>query len=302
VRELITEKRFDYFAGEHDGYQRFADPVTHARSVLFIKSAGEADEEAVLPGYIVVRDSFAATARHRYALHYHFDPGCRVSSHSGDGLRAARSDGNELLMRWRGSSKLRGRVVEGHVSSCYGQQKAAPVVVCEADGVGTQTFITCLVPVSAKDATSLVRFEPYDASAAEGCCLSVRSEEIHDVVLLGDGETRLESKLLAARGHMVWARAVRGRTISLGLVQGHSFECSDGFAFFAPTAAHHCAIDRRPDEIEINLTGARCFRLTLPEPTAAVVLNGRRHALDPRWRRAAFVEGFSGWRLSEMDC
>ena len=298
ARAFITEKRFDYFAGEHDGYQRFTDPVTHARSVLFVK----ADEGAALPGYVVVRDSFAATARHRYALHYHFDPACRVPAHSGDGLRAARSDGNALLMRWRGSSKLQASVVEGCVSSCYGQQQAAPVVVCEADGVGTQTFITCLVPVSVEDAATSVKFEPCDASAAESFCLSVRSGEVHDVVLLGDGEARLESGLLAARGRMVWARAVRDRILSVGLVQGNSFECSDGFAFFAPTAAHHCAIERRPDEIEISITGARCFRLTLPEPTAAVILNGRRYVLDPRWCRVAFVEGPMGWRLSEMDC
>ena len=49
AREWVTQPRFDFLEGEHDGFQRLADPVRHVRSVLFIRG-----------GYWVVRDCLEA--------------------------------------------------------------------------------------------------------------------------------------------------------------------------------------------------------------------------------------------------
>lgn len=293
AREFIAEQRFDYFAGQHDGYERLADPVTHARSALFVK----ADESAAMPAYVVLRDAFAARGTHRYALHYHFDLACRIAAHDDDRLRAERTDSGELSLYWNGSAEMRTRVIEGRVSRCYGRQEPAPVVVREAEAAGAQSFFTCLLPAPAAAA-----FEACGGDPVSSCRLRVQSAQTTDVVLLGDGETRLENELLAAVAEAAWTRAVNGRLRSAAMVRGRSLECGNGFAFFAPAVARRCAIEFQAEEIEINLEGAQEFRLMLPEHTTAVVINGVRRTLDPRWRRAAFVQTGAGWRLNEMDC
>jgi hypothetical protein len=300
-REFITGKNFDYFVGEHDGYQRLDDPVTHARSVLFVK----ADEALAMPGYVVVRDSFAARAAHNYALHYHFDSDCRLLASYRDRLRVTRTGGDELLLHWRGTAELQARFEEGRVSRCYGQQQAAPVLICEANAEGTQSFITCLLPVPAGRSGATAEIEPGEVNIAGDSCLRVQSGRGADVVLMdlmGMGEARLESYGLAACGEMAWARTVDERIVSMGLVRGRSMECADGFAFNAPAVVRHCAIERRDDEIEITLEGAQCFHLVLAEQVSCVIINGARLGLNPDWRRAGFVKGSSGWRLSELDC
>jgi hypothetical protein len=307
ARQFITGKRFDYFAGEHDGYQRLADPVTHERAVFFVKS----EEGQDMPGYVVVRDSFVAHAAHSYALHYHFDSDCRILAASGDWLRAARTDGDELLLCWRGTAELRARIVEGTISRCYGQQQAAPVVICEAEAAeaaepkGPQSFITCLLPVPAGRAEPAAEFVPGQANTTSDGCLRVRSGRAADVVLInmtGGGDSRVETDGLAACGELAWARMVDGRVVSLGLVCGRSLECVDGFGFYAPAVARHCVIERHEGDIEITLEGAQCFHLVLAEPAASVIINGARLGISPDWRRAGFVQGRAGWRLSELDC
>ena len=65
----ISERRFDYVEGQHDGYERLAKPATHQRSILFLKN-----------DYWVLRDSLTSTGDHELELRFHFasDAGLEV--------------------------------------------------------------------------------------------------------------------------------------------------------------------------------------------------------------------------------
>jgi hypothetical protein len=152
-----------FFQGSHDGYERLHDPVTHRRSALYFK----ADPGANLPELLIVRDQFTAKKHHRYSIRYHFAPGCEATGNTDAGADAeadARSYGCRVEARHDTGAKLTikvicetelqsdtiatvtASVIEGLVSTCYGQYAAAPVAVFEAEGVGAQEFLTLIYP------------------------------------------------------------------------------------------------------------------------------------------------------------
>src|SRR5262249_39471059 len=143
-------------------YERLDDPVTHTRSVLFVKP----DPRNNLPEYLIVRDQFTAKKRHRYSILYHLAPGCdaTASSARGDGgnhieaRQVSRTNGGsndatlpirvicETDLKTRGFASVTAYVSEGWVSSCYAQYASAPVAVFEAEGTGPQEFFTLIFP------------------------------------------------------------------------------------------------------------------------------------------------------------
>ncbi|MBV9925935.1 MAG: alginate lyase family protein [Acidobacteria bacterium] len=133
-----THRRFDLFAGTHDGYARLSDPVRHERRVLFVKHS-----------YWVVCDRAEAAGAHCYDLNFHFAPDTAPSLVSDeDGVEFVREEnegGAGLDVRVFGVGG-RWRREEGWVSSCYAERRPAPVFVHTAEGTGPQEFVTLLVP------------------------------------------------------------------------------------------------------------------------------------------------------------
>jgi hypothetical protein len=149
LREFIEHSDAIFFQGSHDGYERLRDPVTHTRSVLFVKP----DARDNLPEYLIVRDQFTAKKRHRYSILYHLAPDCdaRIAATVG-GVRveARHATGAMLSIRVISETELltdiAASVSEGWVSTCYAQYAPAPVALFEAEGVGTQEFLTLIFP------------------------------------------------------------------------------------------------------------------------------------------------------------
>ncbi len=57
----VSDDRFDYFEGSHNGYERVESPVTHERSILFLKN-----------DYIIIRDRAITSGDHEYSLNFQF--------------------------------------------------------------------------------------------------------------------------------------------------------------------------------------------------------------------------------------
>jgi hypothetical protein len=149
------------FQGSHDGYQRLKDPVKHTRAVFFVKS----NPHAGLPEYLIVRDRFTANRRHRYAIRYHLAPGCEARPGAGR-VEARHKSGAALTIRVICETGVKteiaareptdvtagvvpqvsAKVTEGWVSTCYAQCASAPVALFEAEGEGTQEFLTLIFP------------------------------------------------------------------------------------------------------------------------------------------------------------
>jgi hypothetical protein len=151
LHEFVEHGDAIFFQGSHDGYERLSDPVTHTRSALYLKP----DPGANLPGRLIVRDRFTAKKRHRYAIRLHFAPDCVATvatSGCANGARveARQTTGATLTIRviceTEPKSEIAASVTEGRVSTCYAHYAPAPVAVFEAEGVGTQEFLTLIFP------------------------------------------------------------------------------------------------------------------------------------------------------------
>jgi hypothetical protein len=63
----VTTPWFDLADGQHDGYERLSDPVTHQRVVIFLK-----------PDAWIIWDVLTAQERHQLELLLHVHPACRI--------------------------------------------------------------------------------------------------------------------------------------------------------------------------------------------------------------------------------
>ena len=214
-RAWATHARFDYFDGEHDGYERLGRAVGVSRGVLFLKG-----------DYWIVRDRAAAApgARHAYALRFQFAPGAGPRVAAGEAAAPARegtpSDaGLDLFAFGAGGAWREG---QGWVSRHYGAREAAPLLSFEAAATGPREFHTFLLPRAAGAARAAVR--RLDATGGRLFEIS-RGGAGHYDVLLASAGAYVESGRFASDFEWSWARlSDDGATVEeLVLVNGRRF-------------------------------------------------------------------------------
>ena len=315
----IAESRLDefnvndnvaYFSGTHNGYQRLADPVKHRREVLFLKSSVESE----MPSYLIVRDRFDAVERHRYAINYHFSPDCVAEIIGQPGrteLPVSRSANRSVSVdRQRiqvtapgeegltlvafGSAELNLAIKKSWVSQCYGHYQFAPTAMLSAEGKGTQSFASLIIPNSTKKTISIGQLAV--SELGEGG-FSIAYGKTQDIVLLGDQASQLGSGFLAASGALSWLRMIGGQPSHAGLVNGQEMLISECLEFRSPILVSQCAIEFRKEWLELSVRGTKQFDLVLNSPVRKVVINGSSFLLEPRTRRATFEVDETGWRL-----
>ena len=306
TREFIAEKAFDYFEASHDGYERLDDPVTHTRSLLFLKR----DEECELPPYLIVRDQLVARKQHQYALRYHLAPGCSVVARENEII--ATSGDRGLSIQTFADSPLESRIEDGWVSSCYGQREPAPVALFQAQGDGPQQFVSFLIPPKPCTSGSLwpPRIEEGPRDAQEGAATERRSYRVflisagesRDVVMLGAGESHhLTQERVTASGSMAWARFIAGGFTNGCLIAGHRFEVAGCIAFHSAAPVGSCGFRSDGDSIEITIHDGRQFSLSFYNPLKRIVVNNSSFDLAPDCRAARFALEGSGWKLVDED-
>ncbi|MGH9940774.1 MAG: alginate lyase family protein [Pyrinomonadaceae bacterium] len=202
AHDWISHARFDYFAGEHDGYLRLPAPARHVRSVLFLKG-----------DYWIVRDRVETDGPHQYDLRFHFAPGASpVIEPEGDGAPAVRersqdTPGLSLFTFGGGAWREEG----GWVSSCYAGREAAPVLSFTGESHGPQEFITFLIPHRAHAGQELrVR----ELEAATGRAFEVYGDgddddDARDLLLLG-GATVAAGVTIETDFDWAWLRRAPG--------------------------------------------------------------------------------------------
>ncbi len=135
AKQFVSQADSDYFEGSHDGYERLPDPVTHTRSLRFVKEDSGAR--------LIVKDRFQAQEHHLYTIRYHFPAGCSVEA-TGNQVIARSEDGAQLKIEVTGSATPSARIENGWVSTAYGRREQAPVAVFEATGTGEQEFFSLI--------------------------------------------------------------------------------------------------------------------------------------------------------------
>jgi hypothetical protein len=305
AKEFIAGRAFDYFEGSHDGYERFDDPVTHTRSLLFLKqSLGD------VPPLLVVRDQFEARKRHRYALRYHLAPGCSVRAWDNT-VEAFDSAGHALALSVFGQGQQKTQIEDGWVSRCYGQRERAPVALFESTGEGPRQLVTFIIPGIACTGGALwpPRIEEGPRDAQEGAAtegrpyraFSIRSDEYQDLLVLSEQAEELATDRLRATGSMAWARLI-GETFTRGcLINGRRFEIDHCVAFSSPATLGSCALQIDAGQIEITIHGATQFDLSYYNPQDRIVVNSCTFDLAPGSRAARFALEGSDWKLIGQD-
>ncbi|MDX2045126.1 MAG: alginate lyase family protein [Acidobacteriota bacterium] len=308
--EFSGNENFGYFSGSHNGYQRLADPVKHWREVLFMKAGGESQ----LPPYLIVRDRFDALEHHRYTLNYHFPHDCvaEVSGRpsrnekvvvqtpkynadaAGQRVHVSAPGDEALTLVSFSSAELNAAIKKSWVSRCYGQCQLSPTATLTAEGKGTQSFASLIIPNSTRKPVTIGQLAV--SELGEGG-FSIACGKSQDIVLLGDQASQLGSGFLASTGAMAWLRIVGGQPVHAGLIHGQEMLIRGCLEFRSPVVVNQCSMEFHKEWLEIAVQGTNRFELVLNSPVIKVVINGASFLLERRTRRAAFEVDENGWRL-----
>ena len=118
--QWVSNKRFDFASGQHDGFMRLQSPATVKRSILFLKG-----------DYWIIRDSFSGIHEQGLEIYFHFEPGAEAT----------------LDIRCFGP----GRMIEeeGWISHCYGQKEPAKTSAYVTIAGPEQAIVSFLLPNTA---------------------------------------------------------------------------------------------------------------------------------------------------------
>lgn len=154
----------DRFAGEHDGYRRLADPVTHRRELMFAK--GEKRLE--------IADTIECSAPHIVERRWHFAEDVQVRVEQ-DGTIHAAKEGYGL--RLRPADKVGARVCLGEtdppagwVSRRFDVKAPTHTVVWVSQVSGTSRLVAvldCLLPAQPADAADPIEMGSISANNVE---------------------------------------------------------------------------------------------------------------------------------------
>lgn len=193
----ISEKRFDFVEGNHDGYARLQDPVTHARSVLFLKS-----------DYWILLDRLSASATHNVELLFHFSPHFKAQLTASAGnnkphlLTAADSGTGSTFLATFGDGNWRRE--DGWVSHCYGSRTAAPVWTYSEVSKGNTDLVTFMVP-ECEVRINAPTVRQIEAIGGKG--YEIRKGDHRDLILIKDaGARRIQTVHLTSDFKWTWAR------------------------------------------------------------------------------------------------
>ncbi len=201
----VSEPRFDYFAGSHDGYKRLPDPATHTRSILFLKG-----------DYSIIRDVAETTGEHEYSLNFHFDHAVGTAI-SDDGKWVGGDYHRLYTFGDNGSWEQK----ESWISKDHGNRMNAPFLRFLSKGVGTQEFFTFILPVDEMCEPPQVS----EMSMTSGRAFVIKFERYTDLFVFNDEPgTTIDNGIFASDFKYSWARLSEGESVpdELVAVEGSS--------------------------------------------------------------------------------
>lgn len=172
VETWVTQKRFDYVSGCHDGFQRLPTPLSHSRSILFLKK-----------DYWLVRDQVSAAGEHVVQNWFHFDTGVAPLKSKGS-VQVISENGHPTRLQLCAFPSIGNWSTEdGWVSHCYGVKQEAPTFSFSLLVNGSVELVTFILPeMTGAPSKPVVR----EIEAAGGRAFEINHSGRHDVLLLRD--------------------------------------------------------------------------------------------------------------------
>jgi glycosyltransferase involved in cell wall biosynthesis len=227
----ISERRFDYVEGRHDGYERLAEPALHTRSILFLKN-----------DYWLIRDRLSSAGRHNLALRFHCAPESKLESsdlrHQITNASATAESVPQFLELSGESAGLQvavfGPVHEkasrwsreaSSVSQCYGSSEAAPVWTFSTKSLAKSDdpaeLTTLMLPNAGRGSG---KFQVKEVEAIGGRAFEISAGDHCDLLMLRNpGSQRVETVRLVSDFNLSWARFSReaeGELLELLVLDG----------------------------------------------------------------------------------
>ena len=156
LQKWVSNDRFDFVSGQHDGFTRLQDPALLTRSILFLKH-----------DYWIIRDTINSLNEHRAEVRFHFDLGDPNSSALDITCFA---DGSWIEE-------------DGWISHCYGQRKSARTSIFATSLKGDQEIFSFLLPQKAG-----IEWDVTEINLAGGRSFAVSGGKTLDIVIIRPAE------------------------------------------------------------------------------------------------------------------
>ncbi len=258
----ISRDRFDYVAGKHDGYERLASPVTHTRSILFLKK-----------DYWVMEDEVSSGSRRQYDLWFHFDGEANVFVDASDILVVKRPGQEPALKICAFAPGGEWRTEEGWLSHCYGEKERAAVCVFSTHSA-KEKILTFMLPMIGGEPERQVKA----IEAIGGRAFEVVSKTAVDTVMIRD-DSRVETARLASDFDLTWARFSSETDAfpeELVLISGRRLELEGREILKSERRIDYLVAARKGDQFRVE-TEAGVLDLSLPvSDLETVFLNSLR--------------------------
>ena len=197
VHDRFFSNEIDLISAEHNGYKRLSSPVTHKRTVLFIKN----------PGYALIIDQITATDTHSLDLIFHFPPKARLND--GHGGVIITLDNRSLLLGVSASHEVTSEIKKGDpqpmgwYSNAYGHKTPSPSLTFSCKATGSVNFLTSLLPLP--DEGSMPH-EIIRESNLEFSHCRIRHALGEDILLFNHGTERFTYEEVSFHGKLVLLR------------------------------------------------------------------------------------------------
>jgi len=227
----ISEVRFDFFEGSHDGYRRLADPATHTRSILYIKN-----------DYWIMRDLVETSGSHKYSLNFHFNEGLR-SEIGNEGKWIGGEDHRLFTFGDNGEWQQK----ESWISKNHGNKTNAPFFRFNSGGTGPQEFFTFILPVE----RGVEPPEVVEVPNPAGRAFTIKYNGYTDIFVLNDSVGDIiDTGFFESNFRYTWARLSEGESLpdEFVLIGGDKFKI-DGKDLYDTHEGNYLSARRLGNEI-----------------------------------------------------
>jgi len=206
LKQWISQPRFDFFEGSHDGYERLSMPAMHTRGILFLKN-----------DYWVMRDFVKTAGKHDYRLNFHFSSDVNPqieTAENGNSYVGETSDTESGVRLLTFGDNGDWRKKEGSVSNCYGRKNDSPFLQFASSGIGAQEFFTFLLPTEIGENAPQV----CETEISGGRAFVVNFRGCQDLLVFTDGVQIARTEIFNTNFRFLWARRGGGETLPKELV------------------------------------------------------------------------------------
>lgn len=265
VNSWISQDRFDFFEGSHNGYKRLEDPATHTRSVLFLKN-----------DYWIMRDYVETLGENEYGLNFHFNIKTQpeILSEEQSGFCIQEMPANEVGIKLATFGDNGGwQRKESWISTCYGKRINAPFLRFVSKGIGSQEFFTFMMPTD-------VGFNPpevFETEITGGRAFVIKYRDYNDLFVFGDGNGQpIRTEFFDTNFRFLWARLSVGEGLpeEFVMVDGTNFNLNGREVVNYPNRLKFAIARRLGTKLNVR-TSESVFSISLPQkrPSTYILKN-----------------------------